>query len=206
MTSLFPMFVKLEGRTCLVVGAGAVGEQKIGSLLGTGARVRVVALKATAAVLDWANAGKIELALRTFVDDDLENVFLAVVATQSRDLNLHIYREAERRGILCNVVDVPDLCAFYYPAIVRRGDLQIAISTAGQSPTLAQRLRIWLEQEFGPEYEEWVADLGAARKLVMASDLAPARKRELLSSLAGRAAVDAALREDHNATAKGGTL
>lgn len=203
MTSLFPMFVKLERRTCLVVGAGAVGEQKIASLLGTGARIRVVALQATPAVHEWAAAGKIELALRAFVDDDLDGAFLAIVATQSRDLNLHIYREAESRGILCNVVDVPDLCAFYYGAVVRRGDLQIAVSTAGHSPTLAQRLRIRLEQEFGPEYETWVAELGAARKLVMASDLAPARKRELLSSLASRETVEAALHE--HATTKGNT-
>ncbi len=205
MTSLFPMFVKLDGRTCLVVGAGAIGEQKISSLLGTGARVRVVSLTATNTVLDWAAAGKIDLALRPFVDDDLDHVFLAIVATQSRDLNQHIYREAERRGILCNVVDVPDLCDFYYGAVVRRGDLQIAISTAGQSPTLAQRIRIRLEQDFGPEYSEWVAELGGTRKLVLASDLASARKRQLLSSLASRDTVEAALREDRNTTSKGST-
>ena len=195
MTSLFPMFVKLAGRTCLVVGAGPIGEQKIASLLGTGARIRVVALATTPAVRELAAAGKIELELRPFADIDLDGIFLAVVATQSRELNLHIYREAERRGILCNVVDVPDLCAFYYGALVRRGDLQIAISTNGQSPTLAQRLRIRLEQEFGPEYESWVEELGATRKLVMSSDLDSARKRELLSTLAGRETVEAALSE-----------
>jgi precorrin-2 dehydrogenase len=206
VTSLFPMFVKLEGRTCLVVGAGAIGEQKIRSLLGTGARVRVISLAATNAVLDWAASGTIELALRPFLDDDLDHVFLAVVATQSRDLNQHIYSEAERRGILCNVVDVPDLCDFYYGAVVRRGDLQIAISTTGQSPTLAQRIRIRLEQDVGPEYSEWVAELGDTRKLVLASALTPARKRELLSSLATRDTVEAALQEDRNSTAKGSTV
>jgi precorrin-2 dehydrogenase/sirohydrochlorin ferrochelatase len=199
------MFVKLEGRTCLVVGAGAIGEQKIKSLLGTGARVRVVSLTATNAVLDWAAAGVIDLELRPFADDDLEHIFLAIVATQSRELNQHIYREAERRGILCNVVDVPDLCDFYYGAVVRRGDLQIAISTAGQSPTLAQRIRIRLEQDFGPEYSEWVAELGATRKLVLASALAPARKRELLSSLAPRQTVESVLQEHRNTTTKGST-
>ena len=206
MTSLFPMFVKLEGRTCLVVGAGAIGEQKIRSLLGTGARIRVIALEATATVFDWATAGVIDLELRRFAADDLDQVFLAVVATQSHDLNQHIYREANRRGILCNVVDVPDLCDFYYGALVRRGDLQIAISTAGQSPTLAQRIRIRLEKEFGPDYSEWVAELGATRKLVLASALAPARKRTLLSSLASRDAVEVALREHHDEITKGSTV
>lgn len=206
MTSLFPMFVKLEGRTCLVVGAGTIGEQKISSLLGTRARIRVVSLEATPTVLDWAAAGKIDVTLRPFADDDLDHVFLAIVATQSRDLNQRIYREAERRGILCNVVDVPDLCDFYYGAVVRRGDLQIAISTGGQSPTLAQRIRIRLEQDFGPEYSEWVADLGATRKLVLASDLSSARKRALLSSLASRDTVEAAVHENQNASAKGSTV
>ena len=120
MTSLFPMFIKLEGRQVLVVGAGKVGEPKIAGLLETGARVRVVALEATPAVREWARDGKIELELRAFATHDLEGVFLAVVATSSRTLNERIYREAQSRGALCNVVDVPDLCDFFYPSVVRR--------------------------------------------------------------------------------------
>jgi precorrin-2 dehydrogenase/sirohydrochlorin ferrochelatase len=187
------MFVKLEGKRCLVVGAGKVGEPKIGGLLDTGARVRVVALEASETVHAWANAGKISLELRAFSVEDLGGIFLAIVATASRDLNASIYREAERLGILCNVVDVPEYCDFYYPAVVRRGDLQIAISTSGQSPSLAQELRQQLERQFGPGYARWVAELGETRRLILASDLDPQRKSELLHSLASREALKAAL-------------
>jgi precorrin-2 dehydrogenase/sirohydrochlorin ferrochelatase len=190
------MFMKLEGRRCLVVGAGNVGEPKIGGLIDTGARVRVIALQATETVQGWAQAGKIALELRAFVDEDLDGTFLAVVATASRALNGSIYRQAQRRGVLCNVVDVPEYCDFYYPAVVRRGDLQIAISTNGQSPSLSQKLRQQIERQFGPGYAEWVKELGETRRLVLASDLDPERKRELLHSLASREALKAALAEE----------
>jgi precorrin-2 dehydrogenase/sirohydrochlorin ferrochelatase len=190
------MFMKLEGKRCLVVGAGKVGEPKIGGLLGTGARVRVIALQATETVQAWAQAGKITLELRAFAAEDLDGTFLAVVATASRALNGSIYREAQRRGVLCNVVDVPEFCDFYYPAVVRRGDLQIAISTNGQSPSLSQKLRQQLERQFGPGYAKWVKELGETRRLVLASDLDPERKRELLHSLASREALKAALAEE----------
>ncbi|MGA9974779.1 MAG: bifunctional precorrin-2 dehydrogenase/sirohydrochlorin ferrochelatase [Candidatus Sulfotelmatobacter sp.] len=196
MSSLFPMFVKLEGKRCLVVGAGKVGEPKIGGLIETGARIHVVALEASEAVHQWARDGKITLEIRAFAPADLDGTFLAIVATASRDLNGSIYCEAQQRGILCNVVDVPEYCDFYYPAVVRRGDLQIAISTNGQSPSLAQKLRQQLEKQFGPGYARWVADLGETRKLVLASDLDPQRKSDLLHSLASREALKAALEEE----------
>ena len=191
MNSLFPMFLKLADKRCLVVGAGNVGAPKITRLAETGARVQVIALAARDEVKELAMDGKITLELRAFEPDDFEGKFLAVVATASPLLNQAIYAEAQRRGVLCNVVDVPELCDFYYPAVVQRGNLQIAISTNGQSPSLAQRLRQQLEKQFGPGYERWVAELGATRNLVLASNLNPERKRELLHSLASREAVEA---------------
>jgi len=196
MSNLFPMFMKLEGKRCLVVGAGRVGEPKIGGLIETGARVHVVALEATDAVHQWAKAGKIALELRAFAAEDLDGTFLAVVATASRALNGSIYREAQQRAVVCNVVDDPAYCDFYYPAVVRRGDLQIAISTNGQSPSLSQKLRQQLERQFGPGYAPWVAALGETRKLVLASHLGPQRKSELLHSLASREALNAALAQE----------
>ena len=196
MTSLFPMFMKLQGRSCLVVGAGKVGEPKVAGLLETGARIRVVAIEATAAVREWAREGKIELELRPYRTSDLDDVFLAVVATSSRALNQRVYKEAQARRVLCNVVDVPDLCDFFYPSIVRRGDLQIAVSTAGQSPSLAQKIRQQLEKQFGPGYAAWVSDLGKTRKFILASDLDREQKLELLHSLASREAAEAAI-ADH---------
>jgi precorrin-2 dehydrogenase / sirohydrochlorin ferrochelatase len=197
VTSLFPMFLKLQGKRCLVVGAGKVGEPKIAGLLEAGACIRVVALVATATVREWARQGRIELDLRAFSPQDLDRAFLAVVATSSRAVNERIYDEAQRRGVLCNVVDVPDLCDFFYPAVVRRGNLQIAVSTAGQSPSLAQKIRQQLEQQFGPGYAEWVAELGETRRLILSSDLERERKLDLLHSLASREAAEAAIAEIH---------
>jgi precorrin-2 dehydrogenase/sirohydrochlorin ferrochelatase len=157
--------------------------------------VRVVTLEANNTVKQWAAAGKIAMELRPFAAEDLDGIFLAVVATSSRELNISIYEEAKQRGALCNVVDVPDYCDFYYPAVVRRGDLQIAISTNGQSPSLAQKLRQQLEGQFGEAYEEWVAELGATRRLVLASGLDPKQKSDLLHSFASREVVEKALAE-----------
>jgi precorrin-2 dehydrogenase/sirohydrochlorin ferrochelatase len=197
------MFAKLAGRPCLVVGAGKVGEPKIGALIDTGAHIRVVAIEGSPAVREWAREGKIELELRPFSPDDLGGVFLAVVATASSSLNESIYREAQQRGVICNVVDVPEYCDFFYPAVVRRGDLQIAISTAGQSPSLAQKLRQQLEKQFGVGYAAWVAELGETRKLILASDLDKEHKLELLHSLASREALEAALEDAPVLAAKG---
>jgi siroheme synthase-like protein len=193
VTSLFPMFMKLKRKRCLVVGAGKVGEPKIGGLIDTGASIHVVATAASDQVREWANAGKIELTLREFAANDLDGKFLAVVATASRHFNELVYHEAQRRGVLCNVVDVPDYCDFFYPAVVQRGALQIAISTSGKSPSLAKMLRQQLEQQFGEGYAAWVDQLGATRQLILASDLDPERKLELLHSLASRQAFEAEL-------------
>ena len=121
-------------------GRGMIGEPKIESLLASGASVRVVAPHATAIVAGWAQAGRIAWELREFTPTDLDGVFLVIAATSSREVNGAIFRECQRRSILCNVVDDPEYCDFYYPAVVRRGDLQLAISTNGHSPALAQRI------------------------------------------------------------------
>lgn len=202
MTNLFPMFMKLNVRSCLVVGAGNIGEQKIAGLLETGARIRVVAIEATPTVREWAREGRIELELRPYRSSDLEGVFLAVVATSSRTLNERIYGDAQARRVLCNVVDVPDLCDFFYPSVVRRGDLQIAVSTAGQSPSLAQKIRQQLEKQFGPAYAAWVAELGETRKLILSSDLERDQKLELLHSLASREAAEASIAEHRQRTSE----
>ena len=190
--TLFPMFVKLEGRSCLVVGAGSVGEPKIGGLLASEASVRVVAPKARATVAEWARAGVIVWEAREFQSSDLDGVFLVIVATSFRNVNESIFLEARRRNILCNVVDDPKHCDFYYPAVVRRGDLQLAISTNGQSPALAQRIRRELEVEFGPDYGEWLEELGRIRQQLFASGMNPDDRRRVLHKLASREAFEQA--------------
>jgi len=188
---LFPMFLKLSARPCLVVGAGTIAESKIGSLLEARGRVRVVAPEATPQVRSWAHSNSIEWHQRPFQPEDLEGMFLVVAATSSTQLHERIFEEATQRGVLCNIVDVPPLCDFYYPAVVQRGALQIAISTAGQSPALAQRLRKQLEDQFGPEYEEWLAELGESRAELHSSKLDPEERKRLLHEDASEEAFEA---------------
>jgi precorrin-2 dehydrogenase / sirohydrochlorin ferrochelatase len=198
---LFPAFLKLRGRRCLVVGAGLIAEEKIESLLHAGARIQVVAPTATERVQSWAREKKIRWQPRKFRSADLARAFIVIAATSSSALHAKIYKQARRRGVLCNSVDDPDNCDFYYGAVVRRGDLQIAISTAGHSPALAQRLRKKLEKDIGIEYERWVTTLGAARKRLLAKSISPARRKALLHGLASEISFERFLRS-HRASKK----
>jgi precorrin-2 dehydrogenase / sirohydrochlorin ferrochelatase len=189
-TQMFPLFLKLAKRRCLVVGAGATAESKIAGLMGTGAGVLVVAPRATPRVQAWARSRKIDWRRRIFRPTDLRGMFLVVAATPSAALHQEIYRAARRLGVLCNIVDVPRLCDFYYPAVVRRGALQIAISTSGRSPALAQRLRKELEEHFGPEYEDWLAALGKAREKIQVQRLNAEQRKRLLHGLASQGAFE----------------
>jgi precorrin-2 dehydrogenase/sirohydrochlorin ferrochelatase len=188
---LFPLFLKLGNRPCLVVGAGSIAEAKIGSLLEADAKVRVIAPLATLQVQAWANARAIEWHQRLFQPNDLEGMFLVVAATSSTQVHEQIFKEASRRAVLCNIVDVPELCDFYYPSIVQRGALQIAISTAGQSPALAQRLRKQLEDQFGPEYEEWLVHLGETRGKLYSTEMDSEERKRLLHADATEEAFEA---------------
>lgn len=183
---MFPMFLKLEGRRVLVVGAGCVAEAKIRGLLEARASLHVVAPEATEQVRYWAAAGALNWRVAKFEPFDLDGAFIVIAATSSHDLNTLIYQEAKARGALCNAVDDPENCDFYYPAVVKRGDLQIAISTNGRSPALAQRLRQELEDQFGPEYEEWIRELGEEREKLTVEKLEPGARREFLHKLASR--------------------
>ena len=191
---LFPMFLKLSNRPCLVVGAGAIAESKIASLLDAGGHVRVVAPEATPQVRTWAQSKALDWHQRPFEPADLDGMFLVIAATSSTELHERIFEETSRRSVLCNIVDVPALCDFYYPSVVQRGALQIAISTAGQSPALAQRLRKQLEAQFGPEYEQWLAYLAEARDKLHSTDMDPDERKRLLHADATEEAFEAFLR------------
>ena len=178
------MFFKLTKRRCLVVGAGKTAEEKIPTLLRCGASVVVVAPAATRAIQGWAAENKIIWEQRRFEVRDLDGLFLVVVATPVKTLNRTVFEQAQQRRILCNVVRDRSLCDFYYPALVRRGPLQIAISTAGHSGALAQRLRKQFEAQFGPEWESWLRWLGEARSSLYDDPLSPKRRRTMLHRLA----------------------
>lgn len=182
--ALFPIFVKLAGRRCLVVGGGSIAESKIESLLTAGASVTVVSPTLTAGLARQQRQAPFVWEPRRFELSDLDGVFLVIAATSEDATNEMIFREADRRGILCNAVDQPPRCHFYFPAVVRRGELQIAISTAGLSPSLAQRLRKDFEAQFGPEYAEWLEWLGTVRQALMQRDIDFSKRKRMLAYLA----------------------
>ena len=185
------MFLKLDGRRCLVVGAGKVAEGKIRGLLEAGAAVEVVAPDAVWQIQRWAWEGIVGWKPRGFQPADLDQVSIVIAATSVPEVNAEVFKQARLRNVLCNSVDDPENCDFYYPAVVNRGDLQIAISTNGRSPALAQRLRRELETQFGPEYSSWVEELGKARDLLNAHHLDTEARRKLLHEMASSEAFTA---------------
>src|SRR6266404_7219070 len=184
--SLFPMFVKLRGRLVVVIGGGEIAVGKIDVLLRARAKVRVVAPEVNAAFIEPIRSGKVEWVARKFQAQDLAGATFVIAATSAPGVNAAVYREAEARGILCNAVDDIENCHFYYGSVVQRGDLQIAISTNGRSPALAQRLRKELEAQFGTEYENWIEWLGAARDALRSSGAPSAQNKEVLHNLASK--------------------
>jgi uroporphyrin-III C-methyltransferase/precorrin-2 dehydrogenase/sirohydrochlorin ferrochelatase len=196
---MFPIFLKIEGRACLVVGAGRVAESKIESLVRCGAKVRVVAPAATQAVREAAQGGAIVWEQRAFQTSDLAGAFLVVAATSSPEVQEEIFLQAQRTGVLCNAVDEPERCDFYYPAVVRRGPLQIAISTSGRFPALAHRLREEMEERFGPEYGAWVEEIGRARSELLAADISPEQRARRLRELSSEEALEEFRRRERQA-------
>ena len=169
----YPAILDIAGRGALVVGAGKVGEGKITNLVAAGAKVKAVSLTATPQVTRWAEDGTIELELRPYESADLEGRFLVIAATEDNDTNVRVFEDAERRQMLCNVVDVTHLCNFILPSIVRRGDLAIAVSTGGASPALARRIRLSIGDRYGDEYEVALKLLGSLREELKAAYPAP---------------------------------
>jgi precorrin-2 dehydrogenase / sirohydrochlorin ferrochelatase len=181
---LFPAFIKLEGRACLVVGAGAIAISKIDSLLRADARVSVVAPYAKPEVVALAAENRIVWHRREFRREDLSGVFLSIAATTDNSVNRAVYFESQSRGVLCNAVDDPPHCDFYFPAVVRRGDLQIAISTAGESPSVARRFRLEIESALDETVGDWLHFVGALRREIMATQPPSEERKKLLNLLA----------------------
>jgi precorrin-2 dehydrogenase/sirohydrochlorin ferrochelatase len=186
MMSLFPMFVKLAARPCVVVGAGGIAESKIESLLQAEARVTVIAPEALQRVQAWAESGEVIWERREYRDGDVGGAFLVVAATATPAVNRAVFAEASERGVLCNAVDDPPFCDFYFPSVVRRGELQIAISTAGESPALAQRLRKEINAQLPLDTGEWMQELGRLRREVTAVEPIGEPRKLLLHELAAR--------------------
>src|SRR5262245_11912153 len=173
----YPVFLDLTGRRALIVGGGEIAASRVNGLLEAGARVRVVSPDVAAEIRRLAEGGVITHEPRAFRDADVGGCAIVIAATDDRGVNASVARAARAHGVLVNVVDTPDDCDFYTPAVVRRGSLQIAISTDGKSPVLARHLREALEHQFGPEWERFVELLGEIRaRLRHRGDSVEARK------------------------------
>ena len=162
-TPFYIACLKLKGRRCLVVGGGSVGLEKVEGLLACGGDVVLVAPEAEPALEAYAAEGSIEWVRRGYRPEDLEGSFMVIASTNDSEVNIGIYHDAEKRAMLANVVDVPPLCNFILPAIVRMGPLAIAISTAGASPALAKRMKAEVSELFGEEYARLAIMLNDAR-------------------------------------------
>ena len=184
--SLFPLFLKLEGKLAVVIGGGVVAEGKIEGLLAADARVRVVAPQITPRIAEWVRFGRVDWFPKEFAAGDLDGGIIAGAATSAPGVNRAVFAEAEVTRILCNAVDVVENCHFYYGAVTRRGDLQIAISTNGKSPALAQRIRKELERKYPAEYGDWLDWLGAIREILRADSNDVEQTKALLHQLATR--------------------
>ena len=138
----YPIFMDIKGKPCVVIGGGRVAERKVLSLLNAGAKVCVVSPRLTDGIKKLVRERRVKVIKRAYKQGDIDSAFLAYSATDKREINREIFKEAKGKGILLNVVDVPDMCNFIVPSVVERGDLLIAISTSGKSPALAKRIRI----------------------------------------------------------------
>ncbi|MGD9235415.1 MAG: bifunctional precorrin-2 dehydrogenase/sirohydrochlorin ferrochelatase [Desulfobacterales bacterium] len=179
----YPANLNIQNRNCLVVGGGGVGTRKVISLLDCGARVTVVSPDPTPRLKKLAAEGSIQLKERSYSSADLNKMFLVIGATDDENLNRRISTDAERVNILCNIADRPEVCNFILPAIVRRGDLTITISTSGKSPALAKRLRLDLEEQFGKEYADFLQLMGAIRDKLLSQAHAPEAHKALFNQL-----------------------
>ncbi|MGB8478712.1 MAG: bifunctional precorrin-2 dehydrogenase/sirohydrochlorin ferrochelatase [Acidobacteriaceae bacterium] len=184
--SLLPIFLRLDRRRCLVVGAGAVALGKIESLQSAGGDVIVVAPDALPAIRDLAQQTSLSWRQRAFQPADLDNVFLVIAATNSPHVNHAVYQEALQRNIPCNAVDDPPNCDFYFGSVISRDSLQIAISTAGESPAFAQQLKREIDTQLPQDLGPWLAELGSLRREVLAALPSGEGRNHLLQSLAQR--------------------
>jgi len=192
----YPINLDVKDRLCLVVGGGSVGERKVRTLLDCAARVTVVTTRATEYLEKLASTGEIDLKIRGYQTDDLEGKFLVIGATDNETVNRQISKDAGLRGLLCNIADRPEVCNFVLPAIVRQGDLLIAVSTSNKSPAVARRIRKTLEKEFGPEYAVLLNLMGAIRRELLSQGKSPEAHKQVFERLLDEGLLEM-VREDH---------
>jgi precorrin-2 dehydrogenase/sirohydrochlorin ferrochelatase len=198
----YPVFLNLEGKPVLIVGGGKVAQRKVETLLECGAVVQLVAKELTPALEKLRAEQKVTHAAMEFQKTQLSGVFMVIAATDDTGLNQKVSQAARDRGLLVNAVDQPADCNFIVPAVLRRGGLQIAVSTSGQSPVLAKKIRQALEQEFGGEYELLINLMGQIRTAVLKQGFAQETNQRIFEQLAGSVLLQVLAQKDWTEAAK----
>ena len=180
----YPIFLELSGRRVVVIGGGAVAVRKAQALLVADARLVVVAERIDNMLTTHCQGKNAELIRSRYSKDYLAGAVLAVAATNNHELNKQIYKDCQELEVLCNVVDEPELCDFFVPAVVRRGDLQIAVGTEGHYPAYAGHIRKKLEKIFTEEHGQFLFELETLRKQIFKDVSDPAERKAVLGRLA----------------------
>lgn len=194
----YPIFIKLDGKTALVVGGGRVAQRKIETLLEYGASVHIISKKLTDKLKQLVESGDIRHMGKKFEDKHLDGAFLVIAATDNEKLNHEISETAQKRGLLINTVDQPPDCNFIVPSIVKRGDLILAISTSGKSPALAKKLRKKMDEQFGSEYEAFLILMGCLRKEVLKVGLSHNENGRIFKEIVDSDVLEALTRKDRD--------
>ncbi|MFW5902153.1 MAG: precorrin-2 dehydrogenase/sirohydrochlorin ferrochelatase family protein [Thermodesulfobacteriota bacterium] len=181
--SYYPINLDIDGRKCLVVGGGGVATRKVQSLLSCGAQVTVISPAMSETLERLSGEQGLTLIRRPYQSTDLEGHFLVIGATDDMTLSRRINADAEERGMLCNIADVPEICNFILPAVIRQGDLLLTVSTSGKSPAFAKHLRKQLQTEYGNEYARFLELMGRIRKRLLAHAHAPEAHKPLFEQL-----------------------
>ena len=179
----YPVYLDIQHKKCLVVGGGSVGTRKVNTLLECGARVTVVSPKISEALEALSDHHAIDIQKKRYQSTDLNGVFLVIGATSDERLNQQISNDAGQLNILCNIADRPAACNFILPAIVQRGDLVIAISSSGNSPAFAKKLRKDIEQHYGAEYAVFLQLMGAIRQRLLQAEHAPEAHKPIFNKI-----------------------
>lgn len=180
---VYPVLVSISEKLCVVVGGGAVAERKIKRLLAEKARVRIVSPEVTSLLAELARRQLCQWQQKNYTYGDLDGAFLVFAATDSPEVQKRIYEDAERQGILVNVIDNPKQCSFQVPATLQRGDLTLAVSTNGKSPAVAAMVRRRLEKQYGPEFEQLLRLMGQLRQQVIAAAARPSDRKILFQNI-----------------------
>jgi precorrin-2 dehydrogenase/sirohydrochlorin ferrochelatase len=194
----YSIFLKIENRACLVVGGGEVGGRKVKTLLRCGALVGIVSPEITPWLAEKIQEGAVEMVGSHYEEHQLHGRFLVIAATDNLELNCRIAHDAEKKGLLCNVVDYPQEGNFILPALVERGALTLAISTSGKSPALARHLRQELEQRFGMEYADFLELMGALRGRLLAESQDSGANKERFDRLVQSPLLELVQRRDYD--------